>query len=235
MLGPLEGRGPSALTLGQGPSRRVYFQSPTRITTPTPYLPRRHMPTVASGPPLELLPGPPAHTPGPSRVLDLGPLGKMWTIPILEVLQGENEPSFGRLQRLDQGLTRRALSRRLSELRRDGYIVRIVVQDRPLRTTYRLTERGARALPILRAICELLQAAGEPTPSLPGRPVGPDLPKATPCPSRDTSPASWGSGQLPVGWSSVTSPGVMLLGPYSGAERNPPGRRGTRDLRSRSG
>ncbi len=193
------------------------------------------MPTVASGPPLELPQGPAAHTPGPARVLDLGPLGKMWTIPILEVLQGENEPSFGRLQRLDQGLTRRALSRRLLELRRDGYIARIVVNDRPLRTAYRLTERGARALPILRAICELLQAAGESAPSLQGRPVTPDLPKATRCPSRDTSSASWGSGQLPVGWSSVTSPGAVLLGPYSAAERNPLGRKGTRELRSRSG
>ena len=192
------------------------------------------MPAIASGPPFELLPGPAGHSSEPFPELDLGPLGKMWTIPILEVLQGENEPSFGRLQRIDQGLTRRALSRRLSELRRDGYIERIVVRDRPLRTAYRLTERGARALPILRAICELLQAAGEPTPPLPGRPAGPDLPKATPSPSRDTASSSWGSGQLPVGWSSAASPGVVLLGPYSGAERRTPGRKGARDLGSRS-
>lgn len=93
--------------------------------------------------------------------LRTGVLGKKWTFLILREVAHRAEPSFGQLLRIHPQLGRRVLSRRLEELRREGYLVRCVLRDTPRRTTYRLTEKGADAIPVLYAFAHLVRRYGE--------------------------------------------------------------------------
>ena len=73
---------------------------------------------------------------------------RKWSMPITLALADGIE-HFGELKRSLPGITSRALTLGLKELQRTGLIERRVVDQYPPTTTYRLTRRGRRLVPVL--------------------------------------------------------------------------------------
>jgi len=74
-------------------------------------------------------------------------VGERWTLLILrDVFLGIRR--FEELQR-DLGVARNVLQARLERLVEEGILVKRPYQDRPLRSEYRLTEKGADLWPVL--------------------------------------------------------------------------------------
>jgi DNA-binding HxlR family transcriptional regulator len=65
-----------------------------------------------------------------------------WSIEILTILYGKKSSSFGELKRLLKGINSRVLSEKLKRLESGGLVSREVVDGRPPRSTYYLTEDG---------------------------------------------------------------------------------------------
>ena|SRR5579863_4480740 len=92
--------------------------------------------------------------------LRFGVLGKKWTLLILREVDARGGATFSQVLRAHHQLSRRILSMRLNELRREGYLVR-VAPDSPLPpTAYILTQKGRDALPLLRAFSDLVRQYG---------------------------------------------------------------------------
>ena len=75
-----------------------------------------------------------------SRII--GAMTKKWTVPIIYLLYRTGELRFSRFQKLLMGISSRTLSIRLKDLEGQGWVRREVVDDRPPRVLYSLTERG---------------------------------------------------------------------------------------------
>jgi DNA-binding HxlR family transcriptional regulator len=82
----------------------------------------------------------------------LNVVGEWWSpLIIRDVAYGVRR--FGELQE-DLGISANVLSDRLEALVADGMLERIVYQRRPLRSEYRLTEKGADLIPALLALMQ---------------------------------------------------------------------------------
>ena len=73
---------------------------------------------------------------------------RKWSMPITLALAGRVE-HFGELKRILPGITSRALTLGLKELQRTGLIERRIVDQYPPTTSYHLTRRGRRLVPVL--------------------------------------------------------------------------------------
>ena len=80
----------------------------------------------------------------------LGTLGRRWTLLILRDVGVYGKERFSSILQANPGLTARVLSRRLSELQREGLIERTASSRKDVR--YTLTPKGRDSLPILAAI-----------------------------------------------------------------------------------
>lgn len=77
----------------------------------------------------------------------LGVLGKKWTLLILRDVAALGTVRFSQIQHRIDGLGARVLSKRLKELQAEGLVAK--VPDAEGDPTYRLTEKGRDAWPIL--------------------------------------------------------------------------------------
>jgi DNA-binding HxlR family transcriptional regulator len=80
----------------------------------------------------------------------LGILGRRWALLVLRDIALYRAQRFNEMMRMTPGITKRTLAMRLSELERDGYIVRSEV--RPNYTKWAATEKGEDVLPVLMAL-----------------------------------------------------------------------------------
>ena len=77
-------------------------------------------------------------------------LTKVWTLPVLHSL-GLKEPArFNELKRRTEGISATSLAERLTQLERQGIILRKVYPDSPPRVEYSLTKKGAELQEVLR-------------------------------------------------------------------------------------
>ena len=81
----------------------------------------------------------------------LNVLGKKWTLLILRDIAFLEIQRFNEILRSLPGLTQRVLTIRLRELKNDGLIEPILIQERPRIVRWILTERGKDTIPILMA------------------------------------------------------------------------------------
>ncbi len=65
-----------------------------------------------------------------------------WSIEILTILYSVRSSSYGDLKRALRGVSSRVLSEKLKKLEQGGLVRRAIVEGRPPRTTYSLTEDG---------------------------------------------------------------------------------------------
>lgn len=72
----------------------------------------------------------------------IGTVTKKWTVPIIYLLYRAGELGFSELGKLLMGISSRTLSLRLKSLEQLGWIHRQVVDDRPPRVVYSLTQQG---------------------------------------------------------------------------------------------
>ncbi len=72
----------------------------------------------------------------------IGAITKKWTVPIIYLLYRTGQLRFSRFRELLMGISSRTLSLRLKDLEGRGWVKREVVEDRPPRVLYSLTERG---------------------------------------------------------------------------------------------
>jgi DNA-binding HxlR family transcriptional regulator len=86
----------------------------------------------------------------PSRQL-LARIGEKWTLMAVVAL-ADGPVRFGGLLRRLEGVSQKMLSQTLRNLERDGLVTRTLVDERPLRVDYALTERGRDLLPLARAL-----------------------------------------------------------------------------------
>jgi len=69
-------------------------------------------------------------------------LTKVWTLPVIHSL-GLKEPArFNELKRRTEGISATSLTERLSELEKEGIVLRKVFPDSPPRVEYSLTKKG---------------------------------------------------------------------------------------------
>lgn len=80
--------------------------------------------------------------------------GGKWNARILCVLNGKGTIRYSTLRKELCDITDAVLSGALKELIADGMIERIQYNEIPPRVEYRLSERGASAIPILQQICQ---------------------------------------------------------------------------------
>jgi DNA-binding HxlR family transcriptional regulator len=80
-------------------------------------------------------------------------IGRRWTGAILRALLHDVH-HFNEIKNVIPALSPRMLSERLRELETNGLIEREVIPSMPVRTEYRLTEKGRELSPVLDAIEE---------------------------------------------------------------------------------
>lgn len=90
----------------------------------------------------------------------MGVLGKKWTLLILRDVAFQPRLSFSQILNAHSRISRRVLSMRLRELQHEGYLLRYTSEANPRRTSYVLSDKGQDAVPILSAVCELVQRHG---------------------------------------------------------------------------
>jgi DNA-binding HxlR family transcriptional regulator len=78
-------------------------------------------------------------------------IGRRWTGAILRALLHDLH-HFNEIKRSIPSLSPRMLSERLKELEAAGLIEREVIPTMPVRTEYRLTEKGRQLAPVIQAI-----------------------------------------------------------------------------------
>lgn len=93
-----------------------------------------------------------------SGLTDIG--GRKWTLPVLAAIDA-GERRFAGVQALAPGVTARALTQALTQLEEAGLIGRVVSAERPPRSEYRLTPRGARLAPLIRRLAKALALQSE--------------------------------------------------------------------------
>ncbi len=94
-----------------------------------------------------------------SRII--GAITKKWTVPIIYLLYRTGELRFSRFQNLLMGISSRTLSLRLKDLEGQGWVRREVVEDRPPRVLYSLTERGTMVAKLAGPMYLYIRLSGE--------------------------------------------------------------------------
>ena len=79
-------------------------------------------------------------------------LGDKWTLLVARDLMWHDKRTFKSLQESGEHIPTNLLSERLQRLMDWGLVMREPYQDRPVRYTYELTERGRTLEPVLLAI-----------------------------------------------------------------------------------
>ena len=72
-------------------------------------------------------------------------VGDKWSLLVLCVLE-ERPTRFNEIKRTIGDITQRVLTSTLRSLERDGYVIRTLESDRPIRVSYRLSELGESAV-----------------------------------------------------------------------------------------
>ena len=85
-----------------------------------------------------------------ARAADL--LGRRWVLAILWAAAEAGAVRFNEFRQAIGGVPPRTLAQRLTELERSGLIARTVIDSRPPRAEYRLTENGLRLRGLLQAV-----------------------------------------------------------------------------------
>ncbi len=85
-----------------------------------------------------------------ARLMEL--LGDKWTLLVARDLMWHDKHTCKSLQESDEHIPTNLLSERLQRLMDWGLVTRKPYQDRPVRYTYELTERGRTLEPVLLAI-----------------------------------------------------------------------------------
>jgi len=78
-------------------------------------------------------------------------VGGLWKMAILWRLRNESR-RYSELKRSIEHISDKVLSSQLRELEKDGFIVREVFAEVPVRTEYSLSERGTKVLPLVEQI-----------------------------------------------------------------------------------
>ena len=79
-----------------------------------------------------------------------GLVGKKWTIPIISKVASHGKHGFNGILRGIEGLSPKLLSQRLKELEKIGILEKeLITKEMPIRTKYRLTERGRELMGII--------------------------------------------------------------------------------------
>ena len=87
---------------------------------------------------------------------------KVWTLPVIHSL-GLKEPArFNELKRRTEGISATSLTERLTELEREGIVLRKVHPDTPPKVEYSLTKKGWELHAILRQFAEWAVKWGKP-------------------------------------------------------------------------
>jgi DNA-binding HxlR family transcriptional regulator len=76
-------------------------------------------------------------------------LTKVWTLPVIHSLGLKQPARFNELKRRIDGISATSLTERLTELDREGVVMRKVYPDSPPRVEYTLTEKGEELREIL--------------------------------------------------------------------------------------
>lgn len=76
-------------------------------------------------------------------------LGKKWTTLILENLKENKAMSFNDLENSTPGITAKLLSKRLTDLIKEGLVEKEIFRERPLKTNYRISQKGSDLLLVL--------------------------------------------------------------------------------------
>jgi DNA-binding HxlR family transcriptional regulator len=80
-----------------------------------------------------------------------------WSILIILFIGGHKVLRFGELRSLIRGISAKVLTERLRSLEKDGYLIRQVFTEVPLRVEYRLTAFGIRYLDKLIVLSEWIK------------------------------------------------------------------------------
>lgn len=75
-----------------------------------------------------------------------------WKLPILFRLYADPSLRTAQLRRSLAGISQKMLTQHLRELAADGLVERVDFGEKPLRVEYRLSERGRRLRPVLKAM-----------------------------------------------------------------------------------
>lgn len=78
-------------------------------------------------------------------------VGRRWTGAILRALLNDVH-HFNEIKNVIPDLSPRMLSERLKELEAEGIVIREVIPDTPVRTEYRLSQKGRDLAPVIEAI-----------------------------------------------------------------------------------
>lgn len=88
----------------------------------------------------------------------LNVVGERWSLLIVRDLLLGGPQRFQDFANSMEGISPSTLSKRLKSLEKDGIIERIVVDGRPPRTEYALTQKGESLRPVVRAMRRWWQA-----------------------------------------------------------------------------
>ncbi len=72
-------------------------------------------------------------------------IGDKWSLLVLAVLE-QRPTRFNEIRRTIGDITQRMLTNTLRNLERDGYVIRTLESDRPIKVSYRLSELGQSAV-----------------------------------------------------------------------------------------
>ena len=89
----------------------------------------------------------------PSFLQAMAIIGRRWNGLIIQAM-AKGCHSFTEISRFAQRLSDTSLSRRLKDLEDEGLIIRKVIDERPVRVRYSLTEAGAALAPVLDSLTE---------------------------------------------------------------------------------
>ena len=89
----------------------------------------------------------------PSFLEAMAIVGRRWNGLIIQAM-AKGCRSFTEISKFAENLSDTSLSRRLKDLEGDGLITREVIDDRPVRVRYTLTEAGSALAPVLDALTE---------------------------------------------------------------------------------
>ena len=79
---------------------------------------------------------------------------KKWAMHILRVIADQKTMRFCTIKEALPDINSRILSERLSELEEEGFIDRIVTEDKPICIEYRITEKGADLRSVFTCFCK---------------------------------------------------------------------------------
>ncbi|MHC3438682.1 winged helix-turn-helix transcriptional regulator [Natrialbaceae archaeon A-gly3] len=84
--------------------------------------------------------------------------GRKWSLVIVYELLEHGSLGFSDLEGEIESISEKVLSETLEELRETGLIDRAIVNDRPVRVEYSITDRGRRLQPIITTLCHDLES-----------------------------------------------------------------------------